>query len=463
MRLSSIRRIHFVGIGGIGMSGIAEVLLTLGVNISGSDLREGEVTRRLASLGARISYCHDPSNVEDAQVLVYSSAVTMDNPEVKEAKHRGIPVIPRAEMLSELMRLKTSIVVAGSHGKTTVTAMIAHLAHRAGLDPTVVIGGRLSTMGSSARLGKSDLMVVEADESDRSFLFFAPNLAVITNIDWDHVDCYHDIEELKRAFLDFVNKVPFYGLSIVNGDDSNVRAMLPHFRRRVVTCGMEKDSNFRAALVAPPEGYGEAFDFYAGERLLGTVKLRQVGRHNAMNALIALTVGCELGVPFESISKSMADFPGVDRRFELKGERRGVRVVDDYGHHPTEIAATLKAAGKIAGNGRIIVLFQPHRYTRLAVFKEDFARVLASADEVVISEIYSAGESPLPSVNSEDLVRRINGEGGGRARLCPKIGDMAGFVVPELIPGDVVITLGAGTITSVGNELLGLLEKCRGY
>ncbi len=354
MKLSRIRHVHFVGIGGIGMSGIAEVMITLGFTVTGSDLRQNAVTRRLAGLGATISEGHTASNVTGAQVVVYSSAVSPDNPEVREAKLQGVPVIPRAEMLAELMRMKTAVAVAGSHGKTTVTAMIAHLAHKAALDPTVVIGGLLSTLGSSARMGKSDLMVAEADESDRSFLLLHPSLAVITNIDWEHVDCYATLEDLKGAFVEFANRVPFYGACIVCGDDPNIQAIMPRLRRRVVTYGTEVPSDFMAVPREAPEGFGEAFDLYVRGRLWGPAALRQVGRHMVLNALAALAVAEELEIPFESVQRDLATFPGADRRFQFKGECSGVRVVDDYGHHPTEIRATLEAARRVAGSGRVV-------------------------------------------------------------------------------------------------------------
>jgi UDP-N-acetylmuramate--alanine ligase len=456
MKLSRLRRVHFVGIGGIGMSGIAEVLLTQGFVVSGSDVKESAVTRRLRDRGARIVIGHEAANLQDAQVLVYSSAVSPGNPEVVEARRIGIPAIPRAEMLAELMRMKTSVAVAGSHGKTTVTAMIAHLAHSAGLDPTVVIGGRLSTLDASARLGTGDLLVAEADESDRSFLLLYPALAVITNIDWEHVDCYPDIEELKEAFLQFANRVPFYGGCVVCADDPNVRALLPRFKRRVVTYAVGQPADYSAQDL-DASGPGEAFSLVVRGKERGRVALRQAGRHMVLNALSALAVGEELGIPFEEACAHLGTFPGADRRFQLKGEAAGIRVVDDYGHHPTEILATFEAARRDAGDGRLVVLFQPHRYTRLAAFMDAFARVLAQADLAVITEVYAASERPIPGITGEALAESIRAQGRGGTLFCPRVEDLAARVAPLLRPGDLVLTLGAGTVTGVGPELLSLL------
>jgi UDP-N-acetylmuramate--alanine ligase len=456
MKLSRLRRVHFVGIGGIGMSGIAEVLLTQGFVVSGSDVKESAVTRRLRERGARIVIGHEAANLQDAQVLVYSSAVSPGNPEVVEARRIGIPAIPRAEMLAELMRMKTSVAVAGSHGKTTVTAMIAHLAHSAGLDPTVVIGGRLSTLDASARLGTGDLLVAEADESDRSFLLLYPALAVITNIDWEHVDCYPDIEELKEAFLQFANRVPFYGGCVVCSDDPNVRALLPRFKRRVVTYAVQQPADYSAQDL-DASGPGEAFSLVVRGKERGRVALRQAGRHMILNALAALAVGEELGIPFEEACAHLGTFPGADRRFQFKGEAAGIRVVDDYGHHPTEILATFEAARRAAGGGRLVVLFQPHRYTRLAAFMDAFARILAQADLAVVTEVYAASERPIPGVTGEALAERIRAQGRGGTLFCPRVEDLAARVAPLLRPGDLVLTLGAGTVTGVGPELLSLL------
>ncbi|MCI4398683.1 MAG: UDP-N-acetylmuramate--L-alanine ligase [Acidobacteria bacterium] len=458
MRLSSLNKVHFVGIGGIGMSGIAEVLLTMGFSVTGSDVRENAVTEALKSHGAKISLGHFASNVHGAKVVVYSSAVSPENPELQEARHLGIPVIPRAEMLAELMRMKLSVAVSGSHGKTTVTAMIAHCSHEAGLDPTVVIGGRLSTLKASARLGKSDLLVAEADESDRSFLLLFPTMAVITNIDWEHVDCYPDIKDLQDAFLDFANRVPFYGAIVACKDDPNLQPLLPKFRRRVVTYGVSESADYRAIpLSSGPQG--ERFKVSVRGEERGEIRLAQVGRHVLLNATAAVAACEELGIPFAQIAGSLACFPGADRRFELKGEAAKVRVVDDYGHHPTEIRATLEAARKVAGPGRVVVLFQPHRYTRLKALMDDFARVFQAADVVVITEVYAASEPPIEGVTGEELASRTAALGHSNVHYCPAVQAIPVFARPLLRGGDLVITLGAGTITTAGEPLLSLLEE----
>jgi len=458
MKLGKLDRVHFVGIGGIGMSGIAEVLLTQGFKVTGSDTQENRVLDRLRSRGARITVGHGAQNLGDAQVLVYSSAIAPHNPELEEARRLGIPVIPRAEMLAELMRLKSSVAVAGSHGKTTVTAMVAHLAHKAGLDPTVVIGGRLSTLDASARLGNSDLLVAEADESDRSFLLLFPTLAVITNIDWEHVDCYSDLEDLKGAFLQFANRVPFYGACVVCGDDPSIRDLLPRFTRRVITYGLSQECAVRAVRLSP-DGPGETFRVAVNGEDRGIVRVPQAGRHIVFDALAALAVGEELGVPFEILQEHLATFPGADRRFQMRGEAGGIRVVDDYGHHPTEISATFDTARRAAGDGRLVVLFQPHRYTRMAALMEGFARVLALADQVWVSDIYAASEEPIPGVNGEALVHKIGRFGQAEVHFCPRVDDMPASVLPTLRPGDLVLTLGAGNITNAGPMLLDLLKR----
>jgi UDP-N-acetylmuramate--alanine ligase len=458
VRLGKLNRVHFVGIGGIGMSGIADVLLTQGFTVTGSDAKESAVLDRLRSRGAKILAGHDCTRVGDAQVLVYSSAVPPHNPEIVEARRRGIPVIARAEMLAELMRMKSAVAVAGSHGKTTVTAMIAHVAHSAGLDPTVVIGGRLSSMDASARMGTSDLLVAEADESDRSFLLLYPALAVITNIDWEHVDCYPDLEDLKGAFLQFANRVPFFGACVVCGDDANIRDLLPRLTRRAVTYGMSDGVQFRAER-HPPDGPGEAFRLLVGGADRGEVRIPQAGRHIVLNALAALAVAEEMGIPIGEAIRHLSTFPGADRRFQSRGEAEGVRVVDDYGHHPTEISATFDTARRAAGGGRLVVLFQPHRFTRIAALGEAFAAVLAQADLVVVSDIYAASESPIEGVTGEALANAVSRLGKAEAHFCARVEDMPDFIAPKLEPGDLVLTLGAGSITSAGPRLLDLLRQ----
>lgn len=460
MKLSRMDQVHFVGIGGIGMSGIAEVLLTLGFTVTGSDLRASAVTERLAARGARIAFGHAPENVGAAKVVVTSSAVRRDNPEVAEALRRGVPVIPRAEMLAELMRMKHSVAVAGSHGKTTVTAMLAHIASEAGLDPTAVIGGRLSSFGASARLGRSDLMVVEADESDRSFLLLLPTLAVVTNIDWEHVDCYPTLQDLRDAFLQFANRVPFYGACVVCGDDPNVRAILPRMNRRTITYGLGEGCAYRAVPLDVPSG--ERFEVWVEGRLRGEVSLLLLGRHSVLNALAAVASAEEMGVAFADARAALATFSGAERRFQFKGEACGVRVVDDYGHHPTEIAATLEAARRFAGEGRVVALFQPHRYTRLAAFLQDFAEVLSEADLAVVTEVYPAAEEPIPGVEGRALVDRIASIGRVPVHFCAQVADLPGYVAPLLEGGDLVLTMGAGSITQVGDRLLEQLREGHG-
>ncbi|MEJ2368639.1 MAG: UDP-N-acetylmuramate--L-alanine ligase [Acidobacteriota bacterium] len=460
MRLSSLKNVHFVGIGGIGMSGIADVLITMGFHVAGSDLRRSPTTAALEQRGARISIGHDAQNVKGADVVVYSSAVSSDNPEVVEARKMGVPVIPRAEMLAELMRIKSSVAVAGSHGKTTVTAMVAHCAHRAGLDPTVVIGGRLSTLGASSRLGKGDLLVAEADESDRSFLLLYPTLAVITNIDWDHVDAYPALEDLQEAFLSFANKVPFYGAVVACFDDPNLQALFPGFRRRLITYGLSPSADYRALPLQSDSG--ERFRVWSRGEELGEIWVPQVGRHVILNSLAALAVGDEMGIDFEELRDSLAAFPGADRRFQLKGEARGIRVVDDYGHHPTEVKATLEAARKIVGDGRLVVLFQPHRYSRLQALMEDFATSFHEADVLVVTDVYAANESPIEGVTGEALAEKTRLLGHRGVHSCPKLEDLPGYVVPLLREGDLVITLGAGNITQAGPKLLAALADSAG-
>jgi UDP-N-acetylmuramate--alanine ligase len=457
VKFLGIQRIHFVGAGGIGMSGIAEVLLNMGFTVSGSDLKESPVTRRLAVRGARIAIGHRAENVGNSQVLVYSSAVSPLNPEIEEARRMGIPVIPRAEMLAELMRMKTSVAVAGSHGKTTVTAMVAHLLHGAGLDPTVVIGGRLSTLDASARLGHSDLLVAEADESDRSFLLLSPSLAVVTNIDWEHVDCYPELSDVVEAFLQFANRVPFYGACILCSDDPNARGLLPRLKRRAVTYGMQAPADFLADRM-PSEGAGESFKLRVRGKDRGLFSLPQTGRHVVLDALAALAVCDELEVPLETQREQLATFPGADRRFQFRGEAGGVRVYDDYGHHPTEIRATFEAARRAAGKGRLVVLFQPHRYSRLAALIADFASVLSEADLVVVTDVYAASEPPISGVTGAALAARMKELGRTQVRYCPAVEDLPAVVLPLLASGDLVLTLGAGTITTIGEQIVAGME-----
>jgi len=440
------------------MSGIAEVLLNLGYEISGSDLRLSPITDRLASLGATVFEGHTASNVAGAAVLVVTSAVDSSNPEVVEARRLGIPVIARGELLAELMRLKYGIAVAGSHGKTTTTSMTAAILNHAGLDPTVVVGGRTAMMGgSNARVGKSDLLVVESDESDGSFLKLAPILTVVTNIDREHLDHYADIEAIRAAFVEFVNKVPFYGANILCLDDENVQQILPSVNRRIVTYGQ----NPQAHLQVHGHSCGHLssrFSVRAGDRELGEFQLNVPGFHNVLNATAALAVGLELGVDVEKAREALASYSGVDRRFQRRGEARGVTVVDDYGHHPTEIRATLEAA-RLCDYGRILVIFQPHRFTRTEHLMADFARAFHQADAVFLLDIYAASEKPIEGVTAEALAERIRQCGHRAVEYAGAIDNAVDAVSRAAQPGDLVLTLGAGNVWQAGDRLL---ERLRG-
>jgi UDP-N-acetylmuramate--alanine ligase len=453
------RKVHFIGIGGSGMCGIAEVLLNLRYEVTGSDLRLSAVTERLERLGAQIWEGHDAAHVGEAEAVVVSSAVRPDNPEVVEARRRQIPVIPRGEMLAELMRLKYGIAVAGSHGKTTTSSMVAAVLAEAALDPTLVVGGRLNGVGSNARLGKGDFMVVESDESDRSFLHLAPILAVITNIDREHLDHYGTLEELCRAYAEFANRVPFYGAAIVCRDEENIRGILPALRRRVVTYGVEGGR---------PEADLVIYDIFCGHfesqfqlRLrgqdLGRFHLQVPGRHNVLNATAAAAVGIELKIDPDTIRTSLAAFQNVDRRFQVRGEVGGVTVVDDYGHHPTEIRATL-AAARDCHYRRVYAIFQPHRYSRTALLADEFTRCFEGCDYLYVMDIYSAGESPIEGVSSAALVERMQAAGFGAAEYVAVVNQLLPKLVKAVQTGDLVLTLGAGNVWQVGEQLLELLR-----
>jgi len=458
---AKIQRIHFVGIGGIGMSGIAEVLLTLGYKVSGSDLKLTPATDRLAGLGATIFQGHASANIAGAEVVVTSTAIPPDNPEVAEAHRLHVPVIRRAEMLAELMRLKYGIAVAGMHGKTTTTSMIAAVLAAGGLDPTVVVGGRVDAMGSNARLGTSQYLVAEADESDRSFLMLSPILAVVTNIDREHMDCYRGMKDVKRAFLHFMDRVPFYGMVVLCNDDRPLRSLFPHLKRRLVTYGMRKDSDFRIVPLktAPAkdlEHAGSRFRVrYRGQEL-GDFRLRVPGTHNVLNATAAIAVGVGLEIPVPHIEQALEAFRGVDRRFQLKGTAAGVSVVDDYGHHPTEVRATLTAA-RTCGYTRLHVIFQPHRYTRTQHLMDEFATAFEGADSVFVLDVYPASEQPIPGVTGEALARRIVELSGKAARYVGSFGEAADAVAALAGPGDAVVTLGAGNVSQLGPQILRVL------
>jgi UDP-N-acetylmuramate--alanine ligase len=451
---SKFQHIHFVGIGGIGMSGIAEVLLNLGYRVSGSDMRRTAITDRLEKLGGTIYEGHTASNIEGAHVLVTSTAVRSDNPEVTEALRQQIPVIPRAEMLAELMRLKYGIAIAGSHGKTTTTSMTAYVLTQGGLDPTVVVGGRLNAWGSNAKLGKGDFILVEADESDKRFLKLSPAIAVVTNIDREHLDFYKDLDEIKSHFVQFVNKVPFYGAVIICLDDPNVQAIIPLITRRIISYGMTAQADISASQIeVMHDKFGSAFNIRYRGQDLGRVHLNVPGMHNVSNAMAAIAIGLDLELSFEVIASALEAFRGADRRFQIKGERAdNILVVDDYGHHPTEIRATL-AAAKSSGR-RLVTLFQPHRYTRTAALREEFARSFYDADVVLLTDIYAASEEPIEGVTAQALAEDIERFGHRNVRYIGAVEEGAQAIAAVVQPGDLVLTLGAGSIWKVSDEFL---------
>lgn len=440
------------------MSGIAELLLNQGFQISGSDAKSSPVTERLVRLGARIDYGHDAAHLQQAQVVVVSSAVSDTNPEVVAARARAIPVIPRAEMLTELMRMKFSIAVAGAHGKTTVTSMVAVMLTEAGLDPTAVIGGRLDVFGSSARLGKGELLVAEADESDRSFLLLLPSIAVVTNIDREHLDHYRDLDEIRAAFLSFMNKAPFYGAVIACWDApwrQQMEPLIPQIRRRLITYGLESGARIQGHSVSLTHE-GSHFEVREGDCELGKFSLKVPGCHNVQNALAAVAVGLELGLNGDQIRKGLERFRGADRRFQTKVEVNGIRLIDDYGHHPVEIQATLDAA-RAQGAGRIWVVFQPHRYTRTQHLMDDFARAFADCERIYVLDIYAASEAPITGVNSERLVARMRDLGLKAARYAPSEDAVLSEVADQAQPGVLIMTIGAGSVSKFSDTLAAAL------
>jgi UDP-N-acetylmuramate--alanine ligase len=470
---AKLQRVHFVGIGGIGMSGIAEVLLNLGYRISGSDLKSSAVTQRLVGLGAQTFEGHFAENVAGADVVVTSSAIAADNPEVLEARKLHIPVIQRAEMLAELMRLKYGIAVAGMHGKTTTTSMVAAVLAAGGLDPTVVVGGRVDALGSNARLGKSQYLVAEADESDRSFLKLSPILSVVTNIDREHMDCYRNMRDVKQTFVEFMDRVPFYGMIVACNDDAMLRKLLPQIRRRVLTYGTRRGSDFLIKVgKTEASGYKPRSRFqvsYRGKDL-GEFTLHVPGLHNVLNATAAIAVGIGLDIPADQIRTALENFRGVDRRFQLRGEAGGVSVIDDYGHHPTEIRATL-AAARECGYRRIHVIFQPHRFTRTQELMEEFASAFDDADTVCVLDIYAASEKPIEGISGEKLAERI-AEGFGRkeghadrpavdssVRYVRSFAEAIEAVTSTATPGDMILTLGAGSVSQVGPMIVEKLQS----
>jgi UDP-N-acetylmuramate--alanine ligase len=456
------RGIHFVGIGGIGMSGIAEVLHNLGYTVTGSDLKESETTARLRDAGIQVSIGHKPENVDDAHVLVISSAVSMDNPEVIEAQERSIPVIPRAEMLAELARLKYGVLIAGAHGKTTTTSLVSTILAHGGFDPTVVIGGRLKATGSNARLGQGDFLVAEADESDGSFLKLSPTIAVVTNIDREHMDFFKTMDTLKDAFLSFINKVPFYGASVICIENEHIRELLPSVHRRYITYGLSPEAQLYAEHIR--KGFmSVTFDVVYKERMIGVFDIPVPGIHNVLNSLAAIGVALILKVDAADIRDALRGFSGIQRRLEFKGEADGVRIFDDYGHHPSEIRATLKAIKEgheadSQNTGRLLVLFQPHRYTRTRDLIREFSVSFTDADMLIVLDIYPAGERPIEGVHSSVLSEKIREAGYPNVTYMEDRGEAIGHIIEHARKGDVVLTLGAGNVWKAGEEILNKLQ-----
>ena len=452
------QRIHFIGIGGIGMSGIAEILLTMGYAVSGSDIKRSAVTERLASLGARIFEGHTAANATSCDVVVTSSAVSPQNPEVIEARSRKVPVIPRAEMLAELMRLKYGIAVAGMHGKTTATSMIAAVLGGGGLDPTIVVGGRVDALGSNARLGNSQYLVAEADESDRSFLKLSPILGVVTNLDREHMDCYRDMADVETAFLQFMDGVPFYGATTACIDNQMLAAILPRVRRKVYTYGEDEASDFRLRVLPKQPHCHSTFEVTYNGIAMGPFSLHVPGRHNVLNATAAVAIGVQLGVSPAQIIEGLATFRGVDRRFQIKGTVNGVTVVDDYGHHPTEILATLRAA-RDCGYVRVHLLFQPHRYTRTRDLLAEFATAFQDADTVHVLDIYAASEDPIPGISGQSLADTVQRVHSGKITFAPSIPFAVEALVAEARADEVIVTLGAGSVSHAAPLFLEALSR----
>ncbi len=450
-----VKRIHFIGIGGIGMSGIAEVLCNLGFVVSGSDLKKSKNTDRLEAIGMKVYEGHAAENIGDAQVVVYSSAVRPDNPEVVLAKQNGIPVIPRAEMLAELMTLKPyAVAISGTHGKTSTTSMVATVLGHAGVDPTTVVGGVVDTLGSNAKLGDSEWFVPEADESDRSFLMLYPTIAVVTNIDKEHMESYKGMDDVVQCFTDFVNKVPFFGAAIICLDDPNVQLMIPNIKRRRVTYGMTAQADISAHDIRYNDAFDSTFTVLRGAQTLGEISMPFPGKHNVYNALAATAVALELEVPFTKIAEAFASFRNADRRFQFKGDANGITVVDDYGHHPTEILATLSAAKNSAGERRTVVVFQPHRFTRTQELMDEFALAFNNADVLYVLDIYAASETPIEGITAEVLTDNIRKYGHKNATYIGDVDTAAARVTKDLRAGDLVITLGAGSVTRLSDEIL---------
>lgn len=456
-----VKNIHFIGIGGIGMSGIAEVLCNLGFNVAGSDANRSKNTDRLETLfNISIYEGHAAENIGDAQVVVYSSAVKDDNPEVIAAKAKGIPVIPRAEMLAELMLLKPyAVAVSGTHGKTSTTSMVATILGHAGFDPTTVVGGVVDTLGSNARLGSSEWFVTEADESDRSFLMLYPTIAVVTNIDKEHMESYKGMDDVVQCFTDFVNKVPFFGAAIICLDDPNVQLIIPQIKRRRVTYGMTAQADISAHDIRYNDTFGSTFTVWKGTEVLGDIELPVPGKHNVYNALAATAVALEMEIPFERVASAFTGFKNANRRFQFKGEAQGVTVVDDYGHHPTEILATLSAAKNSSNGKRTVVVFQPHRYSRTQELMDEFALAFNNADVLYVLDIYAASEKPIEGITAEVLTDNIRKYGHKNASYIGDIEGAADRVIENLQEGDLVITLGAGSVTRLSDEIVEKLKN----
>ena len=454
-----LKHIHMIGIGGTGMNGIAEVLLNLGYKVTGSDVARNDATRRLTGLKAGISIGHKPGNIEGADVVVISSAIKEDNVEVREARHRKIPIIPRAEMLAELMRMKYGIAVAGSHGKTTTTSLIATILDRGGFDPTIVVGGRLNTIGANAKLGAGDFFVAEADESDKSFLFLSPFIAVLTNIDAEHLDQYRDVEEIKATFIRFANKVPFYCPVVLCLDDPNLQSLIPDLDRRLITYGFSTQSDISARDMQF-DGFSSSCRLFHKGRSFGTLKLKVPGKHSILNAMASIAVGLDLDIPPALILEALESFAGTGRRFELKAEIRKMMIVEDYAHHPTEIMATLDAARR-GWSRRVVAVFQPHRYTRLAHLRAEFARSFNQADVLLLTEIYPAGEEPIPGVSGRALYEDVQQFGHKDVHFEPDLKKVPAALLKIVRAGDIVIFLGAGNITKAVPEFLKKLEASR--
>jgi UDP-N-acetylmuramate--alanine ligase len=452
-----LKHIHMVGIGGTGMNGIAEVLLNLGYKVSGTDLQTSDVTERLAGLGAEIHQGHAAERVRDADVVVISSAVKDDNVEVREARRLKIPVIPRAEMLAELMRMKYGIAVAGAHGKTTTTSMVALVLEQGGFDPTIIVGGRLNTIGSHAKLGLGDFIVAEADESDRSFLYLSPFIAVLTNIDEEHLDHYHTIEEIKKTFVNFANKVPFYCPIILCLDDPNLQSLIPQLERRLITYGFSTQADVSARVQGFSEFRSASTLFYKG-RELGTLNLQVPGKHNIANAMAAVAVGLDLDMPPQVILEALAAYTGTGRRFELKGVVNDIMIVEDYGHHPTEIRATLDAA-KRGWARRLVVVFQPHRFTRLSLLMKNFATAFNQADVLITTEVYPAGEPPIPGVTGKTLFEEIQRHGHKSVRHEPDMKKIPALLRKIAKRNDLILIQGAGNINRIIPEIIAALEE----